>query len=448
MTLMAASPRAAFLGDGTTRIFPLGIRIWSPADLKIYIRDAALQSDMLQTLGLDYTLDVPVFPGTGTIQFSSAPSTGSLITLLRDMALTQELDLATSGAFAAENIETQLDKLTAQIQTLRELIGRAPRFSPGSALADLALPEPAISRANHLLGISADGARYETRVPTALNLQAVTAFAAGLLDDPDAATARATLGLGTSIDLNLLVTDATGGAPTDLIPFIDASEANASNKVTVLGLLSNAISGLGPAPTTDPAAFEFLVRKSADGAMHRFPLSAAGVGRQTIWIPAAAMTPRLTSGAAASTLELPVSKLVLRTLDFDPAIAEFAQVAIQMPKGWNLGTLSAISVWSHAAAAANFNVVWAIRGVAVSDDDALDNAFGASVQVTDTGGTTNDLYRSPETPALTAAGAPAQGDVVMLEIFRAAADVNDTLPVDARLHGIALFYTTASNTDN
>jgi hypothetical protein len=364
------------------------------------------------------------------------------------MALAQELDLAPSGAFAAETIETQLDKLVAQIQGLRELIGRAPRLPPGSALADLAFPEPAPSRANQLLAISADGARYETRVATALNLQTVSSFAAGLLDDPDAATARATLGLGTAIDLNLLATDATGGAPSDLIPFVDASEANASNKVTVPAFLSNSIAGVTAAPLTDPTAFEFLVRRTSDGAVHRMALAAAGTGRQTIWLPAAAFTPRLTAGAAASTTELATAKLALRTLDFDPVTPEFAQATIQMPKAWNAGTLSAVFVWSHAATSVSFNVAWAIRALALSDDDAMDVAFGAPVQVTDTGGTTNDLYRSPETAAFTPAGPAAANDVVVLEVFRAAADIADTLAIDARLHGLALIYTTLANTDN
>ena len=109
--------------------------------------------------------------------------------------------------------------------------------------------------------------------------------------------------------------------------------------------------------------------------------------------------------------------------------------------------MSAIFVWSHAGAATNFNVVWAIRGVAVSDDDALDASFGSTAQITDTGGTASDLYRSPETGPLTLAGTPSESDVAILEIFRLATDAADTLAIDARLHGVALFYATNANTD-
>jgi len=50
------------------------------------------------------------------------------------MPLTQELDLIASGAFAAENVELQLDKPAAEIQSLREMNARPPRFPVGSGL--------------------------------------------------------------------------------------------------------------------------------------------------------------------------------------------------------------------------------------------------------------------------------------------------------------------------
>lgn len=445
MTLLSTLSRATYAGDGTSRSFPVPFKIWSEADLKIHLHNNT--SDTLLSPGLDYTCDTSQLPGFTTVTLTEAPAAGIQIILLREMALTQELDLAPSGAFAAENVEMQLDKLAAATQTLRELIARTPQIPVSASGTDLSLPAPETNRANHLLGISADGTRYETRVPASLDLQTVSAFAAGLLDDPDAATARATLGIGNAIDLNLLATDTTGGAPTDLIPFVDASQANESNKVPVANLLSNAIVS-SPAPSAiDPDSFELLARKPADATLHRVPMAAFGAGKQTLWLPASALWSRQTSGAAAASLELPGNRLQLRTLDFDPVAAEYAQFTVQMPKGWDKGSLTALFVWSHAAAATNFNVVWSIRALGLSDDDQLDTPFGSVVQVVDTGGTANDLYRSPETAGFVPAGSPATSDVVAFEIFRAATDPGDTLAVDARLHGIAIFLKTERSTD-
>ena len=67
--------------------------------------------------------------------------------------------------------------------------------------------------------------------------------------------------------------------------------------------------------------------------------------------------------------------------------------------------------------------------------------------VTDTGGTANRLYVSPETPAMTVAGTPADGDTVFFRVYRKAADAADTLAIVSRLHGVDLFITTNAEND-
>ena len=170
-------------------------------------------------------------------------------------------------------------------------------------------------------------------------------------------------------------------------------------------------------------------------------------GKQSIWVPAGAMTPRSTNGAAPGLLEMTTNKNMVASLDFDATTQEFAQFDIRMPKSWNEGTVTFIPVWSHPATATNFGVVWGLDAVAVSDDDTLDVAFGTAQTSTDTGGTTNDSYQGPESSAITIAGSPAAGDLVMFRIHRDPANGSDTMAVDARLHGVLLLYTNDTTND-
>lgn len=170
-------------------------------------------------------------------------------------------------------------------------------------------------------------------------------------------------------------------------------------------------------------------------------------GKQTLWVPAAAMTPRTTNGPATGTVEMSTNKNMVKTLDFDSSTQEFAQFDVRMPKSWNEGTVTFVPVWSHPSTTTNFGVVWAVDAVAVSDDDALDVAFGTEQTSTDTGGTTNDLYHGPESAAITIAGSPATADYVMFRVKRNPSNASDTMAVDARLHGITLLYTTDATND-
>lgn len=171
------------------------------------------------------------------------------------------------------------------------------------------------------------------------------------------------------------------------------------------------------------------------------------VGKETIWIPAAAMVDRTTNGPARVKTELTTNKNTLVTLDFDTTTQEFAQFEIHFPKSWNLGTVTFQPVWTHPSTATDFGVVWSLAGVARSDDDAGDVAFGTAQTSADTGGTTNDIYIGPESSAITIAGTPTAGDTVQFQLARVPADGADTLAVDAKLIGIRLFYTSSAATD-
>lgn len=173
-----------------------------------------------------------------------------------------------------------------------------------------------------------------------------------------------------------------------------------------------------------------------------------GQGQHTLWIPAGALQPNETSGPAVGLLETTTNKVQVTYLAFDATSAEYAQFQVQMPKSWNEDTLVAEFVWMHPSTTVNFDVVWGLRAVSFDNGDALEAAFGTAVEVTDTGGVTNTVYHSPESGALTVAGAPAAESLVTFQAYRVAANVADTLAVDAYLLGVRLHYTTNAANDD
>jgi hypothetical protein len=172
------------------------------------------------------------------------------------------------------------------------------------------------------------------------------------------------------------------------------------------------------------------------------------VGKQTIWLPAGAMTARATNGASSSTEELVTNDVMVGYWAFDAAVSEAVQAMIRMPKGWNEGTLEVEFLWKHPATTTSFGVKWGVRARAISNDDAVDAAWGTEQEVADTGGTTADLYTTAMTAALTVGSTPAAGDLVAFEFYRDPADAADTMTVDAHLIGVTIVYTTDAARDN
>lgn len=171
-------------------------------------------------------------------------------------------------------------------------------------------------------------------------------------------------------------------------------------------------------------------------------------GRMMIPIVAGSMMPSASGGAGVlANIATGANLPDVQTLNFHQSTQQHAQFAIPFPKRWNRGTITARFRWSHAATTTNFGCVWGIQAVAVGDDEAINQAYGAAVEVTDTGGTTNRLYVTSETSAMTVAGSPADGDTVFFRVYRKAADGADTLAIVARLHGVDLFITTDSEND-
>ena len=137
----------------------------------------------------------------------------------------------------------------------------------------------------------------------------------------------------------------------------------------------------------------------------------------------------------------------MQVLDFDASADEHAQFQIAFPKSWNEGTITFQVYWTTTATDTD-GVAWGLQGVAVSDNDTIDVAYGTAVVVTDDAlSAAEDQCVTSESGAVTIAGSPAVDDIVYFRIFRDVSDGNDDMTEDARLIGVKIFFTTDAAND-
>ena len=245
--------------------------------------------------------------------------------------------------------------------------------------------------------------------------------------------------LGGQLDVN---GNAIGDGTLELLKFSET--ASAVNEVTV----TNAATGNGPtlSATGDDTNVDINVDPKGTGVLKSGSAAVKIAGKETIWVPAVAMYPDTTNGAEAAQVELSNGPEI-KVLDFDASTDEFAQFAVAFPKSWNEGTVT-FQAYFTSAGTNTGNAIFTLAGVAVSDNDTINVAFGTAGSVTKAhSGTANDLDVSSESSAITIAGTPAADDQVYFRVSRDADNASDTLTGDARLLGIKLFFTTDAAND-
>jgi hypothetical protein len=156
-------------------------------------------------------------------------------------------------------------------------------------------------------------------------------------------------------------------------------------------------------------------------------------------VMASQMWPTTTAGCAAlAKTEYGTNDIDLQTLDFDQTTVEYAQFMVWMPDNWDAGTVTFKALWTAAAGTAAQTVEWNLQGRSYANDDAIDQAWGTAVEVSDALIATGDVHISAESTAVTLAGTPAAGEPVQFRAWRDAD--NDTLEADGKLAGLKIYY--------
>ena len=200
------------------------------------------------------------------------------------------------------------------------------------------------------------------------------------------------------------------------------------------------------ATSVTPTSSTEMLGLDGTNSLKRHNAAKFGIGAPQEWtIWAGHILPQATAGAQRGIAYMATNLQPVETLDFDQTTQEFAVAIAKLPKRWNLGTFTFRPLWT--AASGSGGVVWSVEALAVGDDDTLDAAYGTAQTSTDTLLSANDLHVGPESSAITAAGTPAAGDVLLLRVKRVPADAGDTLAADAKLLGIVVTWTQTIGSD-
>jgi len=262
------------------------------------------------------------------------------------------------------------------------------------------------------------------------------------MNSPTVGTGTLTLSAAVSSYLSF---ESAGAVSGDLITYAlfegtnreigEGAYTSAGGVMTVARTTVISSTNAGAAVTLAGAAEVFITASSRD-----FP-----IGKQSIWVPALAMVPRVNNGAELRGYDSGSDDRTIRVMAFDSTTEEFAHFSVAMPTSWDEGTLTFRAFATAETITAATTVVFKLGAVAVSDGDSLNIAVGTAASLTYTPSTANDLHITAESTGITVAGTPAAGDMVNFAISRDVAA--DNAVSDALLIGTMVYLNVITGQD-
>jgi len=245
MTVPSETIKVHYSGDGVQTGFTGTWTAHADSDPRVIITDDATGVETDQVLNSDYTIS-----GVGQSQFTvtmaTAPAVGKTLTIVSDRPYTQLDDYKQQGQLNMEALEETFDKVAQNVLQLKEASDRTLRLAVSDESgASTEIPAPVAGR---LLGWNAAGDELENKTPADLDLATVTAFVETLLDDADAATFLATLGVSAFIQTLLDDADAAAALTT-----LGAAALTGGNTVTGVQNLTGATLSIAT-PSADAEA--------------------------------------------------------------------------------------------------------------------------------------------------------------------------------------------------
>ena len=156
MTVSSTTSKVSYSGNGSTVAFTVTFYFLASSDIKVLVRSAN-GTEVVKTLGTDYTVTGAGDPAGGTVTFGTAPASGQTVVLARSVPLTQVTDYTPNDPFPAETHERALDKLTQVTQQINEAVDRSIKLSLSNTMTSTEFTVDAAERANKVFGFDAAG---------------------------------------------------------------------------------------------------------------------------------------------------------------------------------------------------------------------------------------------------------------------------------------------------
>ncbi len=187
MTVASTTNRIAYAGNGATLAFSFPYFFTKKADLLVLGTDT---SGVITTYALTTHYTIPAstlgngtYPSGSTVTFLVAPATGTTVTIIRIPDFLQATHWVDADADPAAVKELAFDKLTLEVQRLKEQMARAVVLPDGfTSTFDPTLP-PVLSPGDELF-VNSAGTAWQSGSPSTfsiVNNQSSVADVTGLL---------------------------------------------------------------------------------------------------------------------------------------------------------------------------------------------------------------------------------------------------------------------------
>lgn len=141
MSTTVETNKVTFTGNGSTTVFPFTFRVFTAADIEVYL------DGVLQTLTTHYSVTIDPSVEGGSVTFVTAPASSVVVLIKRVVDFTQPSRFPTEGRLPESTFENAVDRATMLLVQLKEILSRVPALAVTSSFSDLLLPEPSAGKA-------------------------------------------------------------------------------------------------------------------------------------------------------------------------------------------------------------------------------------------------------------------------------------------------------------